>query len=124
MAHGHDSHGHGHGHGGEGEEIVWHQEKLLPTMLIAVLFAGLALFGLAQAGNTKFSLKMGPDAYNETRSQMPKLESHQTSKNESGHEKVKEDSNHKSAPSDEHKATTEEKAPDHKEEAKTEEHQH
>lgn len=123
MAHGHDSHGHGHAHGGEGEEIVWHQEKLLPTMLIAVLFAGLALFGLAQAGNTKFSLKMGPAAYNETRSQMPILKSHETSKNEGSHEKVKEETAHTTAPSDEHKANTEEKAPEHTE-AKTEENQH
>lgn len=124
MAHGHDSHGHGHGHGEEGEEIVWHQEKLLPTMLLAILFAGLALFGLSQAGNTKFSVKMGPEAYNETRSQMPILQSHENSKNKNSHEKVKEEGTHTTAPSDEHKATNEEKAPEHTKEAKTEEHQH
>lgn len=114
--HGHDSHGHGHGHGDEGEEIVWHQERLLPTMLLGVLFAAMALLGLAQAGNTKLSVKMGTEAYNEIKSQMPKLEQHKASNHENSSKEEHKNMNHENA--------NEEKPAAQKEEAKSEEHQH
>lgn len=65
--------GHG-GHGDAGDEIVLHQEKLLPTMLIAVVFAVITLFGLSQAGHTKIDIAMGEAAYQKILSQKPVLE--------------------------------------------------
>lgn len=80
MAHGHDSHGHG-GHGNDSDEIVLHQEKLLPTMLIAGVFAVITLFGLAQAGNTKLDLTLGKAAYEKNKAEMPIIQKHSENTN-------------------------------------------
>lgn len=64
----------GHGHDEvEGDIIVLHQERLLPTMIIAALFAIVALFGLSQAGATKFEAIMGKAAYDKVRADIPTI---------------------------------------------------
>ncbi|MFN8578487.1 MAG: hypothetical protein U0354_16785 [Candidatus Sericytochromatia bacterium] len=68
------------GHGGhdhdEGDEIVLHQERLLPTMLLATGFALIVLFGLASAGGTRFDATVGKAAYEKVVAEMPKVERH------------------------------------------------
>lgn len=65
----------GHGHGGhdEGDEIVLHQERLLPTMLLAAAFAIIVLFGLASAGGAKLEVKTGQAAYDKVKAEMPAM---------------------------------------------------
>ncbi len=63
----------GHGHD-EGEAIVLHQERLLPTMILALAFALVALFGLSVAGAGKFEVVTGKAAYDKVMVDMPKVE--------------------------------------------------
>jgi hypothetical protein len=66
-----DAHGnHAHGHG-EPDVIVWHQEKLLPTMLMATVLVVMTLFGLSAAGHTKLDMSLGKAAFDKVESEKP-----------------------------------------------------
>jgi hypothetical protein len=71
AGHSHDDHGHGgHGHGhDESEPIVLHQEKLLPTMLLATCLVIVTLFGLYAAGGTKMDIRTGKAAFDKIESE-------------------------------------------------------
>ena len=65
----------GHGHDeGEDDIIVLHQERLLPTMLMAAVISVVTLFGLAQAGSAKFEVTLGKAAYEKVRTSMTQQE--------------------------------------------------
>jgi hypothetical protein len=74
VADSHDAQGHhSHGHApDESEAIVWHQEKLLPTMLLATVLVVITIFGLATAGNTKLDVLTGKAAYDKVQAEIEK----------------------------------------------------
>ncbi len=95
------NHGHGHGHSEDDDNIVLHQEKLLPTILMAIVFVVITMFGLAQAGNTKLDVNMGKSAYEQVKQSMPKIESNEHGKVEEKHEGTKAEEHTIEAPASE-----------------------
>lgn len=79
--------GHGHSHDQEEDAIVLHQEKLLPTILLAAAFVVVTLFGLATAGNTKLDISTGKVAFDKVEQQKPMM----TPDNKQGHEEPKQE---------------------------------
>jgi hypothetical protein len=91
----------GHGHD-DGDEIVLHQERLLPTMLLAGAFAIVVLFGLSAAGGAKLDVTTGKAAYEKVRAEMPKIEKHIPMQNPNANYKTPDGKEHNQSNVNEH----------------------